>query len=225
MFVALLGERLSSFLIASYGPYVHDKGEGRQCYYLWQYAGSVASADKHRAHTVNEPPAMVDEGQRLCPVGHGGHGGEESGEKDEADNDEPHHEDSLLKCVVAVGHDKSQTADGEDEEHGEKIHQQQVALAGDAVDKPRQQEAHCHHTQAYHPVGDEFGEDKHALADGCDIDLVDGTRLFFTHDIHCGQEATEEDDEDSHQGRYHIYFVVQILVVEIERGKGGIPGG
>ena len=106
---------LSPLPITYHRPKIHDTSKACEGTGLWQEIQEAATTDKHRAHTVDEPPAWVDKGQLLGPVGHGGHGGEQSWQQNETDDDEPQHEQRLLQGVVVVGYDKSQPADGEDE--------------------------------------------------------------------------------------------------------------
>ena len=147
-------------------------------------------------------------------LGHGARGGEKSREQHDAHHKEPHHEHGLLHGVGVVGHDESERREEQRQQHGKHVDEPHGTSRRDAIDEPRQQQAHGDDKQRDEPVRNEFGKDERPLGDGCDIDLFDGASLFFADDVKCGQEARHQHHHNGKKRRNHEEFVVLLLIVE-----------
>ena len=129
------------FLVAGNRPDGHERGKTKQCKKLMGDALQVATTYENGANGIDEIAHRIDVGGGICPRRHGAGWGEESAEQKHADDKEPHDEDSLLHGVAVVGDNEAQAAEEQSQKHGKKIYQQQRALAGNAIDEPREYEA------------------------------------------------------------------------------------
>ena len=176
--------------------------------------GEVTAADEDGAHGIDEVVHGVDVGGQVGPVGHGACGREESAEQEQTYDEEPHHEDGLLHGFAVVGDDESERREEERQEHGEEVDEPQRTLTGDAIDGPRQHEAHGDDEECDDPIGYELGHDERPLGDGCDVHLLDGACLLLAHDVQRRQEAAHQHHDECEEGGNHEHFVVEVLVVE-----------
>lgn len=110
---------------------------------------------------------------------------EESAKQDETHYEKPHYKYRLLHGVVVVGDDETESTKSQCHQHGEQIAKQNVALAGDSVDCPCEDEADGDHYESNQPVGNEFGKDERRSADGRYVDGFDGASLFLANDVQC----------------------------------------
>ena len=177
------------FLVAPYRPHAHDGGYDEEREELVGYAVEAAATDEHGAYAIDEVVHRVDVSGEVCQMGHGAGGGEQSAEQKHAHHEKPHDEDGLLHGVAVVGDDESKAAPKEGQEHGQGEDEPQWALARDAVDEPREHEAHHDDKEGYQPVGYELGEDERPLGYEGDVNLLDGAGLLFAHDVERRQKS------------------------------------
>ena len=207
-----------------HGPGGHDdadEGEGKD---LMGYGREAATAKEDGADGIDEVVHGVDVGGEVGPVGHGADGGEESAEQEEADDEEPHDEDGLLKGLAVVGYKEPEGGEEQGQEHGEQIDQQERPLTGDAVDEPREQEADRDNEKGYDPVWYELGKDEGELGDGGDVNLLDSAGFLLADDVQGWQETAHEHDDNGQQGGYHETLVALFLIVEGKHGTWRKPG-
>ena len=147
------------------------------------------TTDEDGADGINEVVHGVDIGGKIRPLGHGSRRGEKSRQQHDAHHKEPHHEHGLLHGVGVVGHDESERREEQRQQHSKHVDEPHGTSRCDAINEPRQQQAHGDDKQRNEPVRDKFGEDERPLGNGRNVDLFDGTSLLLTNDIECGQEA------------------------------------
>ena len=104
-----------------------------------------------------------------------------------------------MHSVVVVGDDETESTKSQCHQHGEQIAKQNVALTGDSVDCPCEDEADGDHNESNQPVGNEFGKDERRSADGRYVDGFDGARLFLANDVQCRQKAAGEKKQNRHE--------------------------
>ena len=211
-------------LVASYRPDTHDRGYDEKGEELVGNAVETATTDKDRADAIDKIVHRVDVGGEVCQLGHGARGGEQAAEKKHAHHEEPHHEDSLLHGVAVVGDDESETAPEESQQHCQGKDEPQGALAGDAIDEPREDETDYNDKEGYEPIGYELGKDERPLRHWGDVYLLNGAGLLLTHDVEGGQETAHEHHDHGKEGGYHEHLVVEVLVVEEKSGELRLHG-
>ena len=95
----------------------------------------------------------------------------------------------LLHGVGVVGHDESERREEQRQQHSKHVDEPHGTSRCDAINEPRQQQAHGDDKQRDEPVRDEFGEDERPLGNGRNVNLFDGTCLLLTNDVECGQKT------------------------------------
>ena len=123
----------------------------------------TTTADEDSADGIDEIVHGVDVGGEIGPLGHRARGGEKSREQHDAHHKEPHDEHGLLHGVGVVGHDESERREEQRQQHGKYIDEQHRTSWRDAIDEPRQQQAHSDDKQRNEPVRNEFGENERPL--------------------------------------------------------------
>ncbi len=194
-----------------------QEGQGRT---LGDYALEVAAAHKDGADGGDEVVHGIDIGGGVSPCGHGAGGSEESAEKHQTDDEEPHDKDGLLHGIGIVGNDESEGTEKQGKQQGKEIDEEQAALAGDAVKEPGEEQAEGDKQQGDNPIRNELGKDEGVPRNGGDVNLLDGAGFFLAYDVERGQKSAHHHQEDGEKGGYHVSLVAELLVVEIQNGQG-----
>lgn len=212
-------KNLCFFPVAYHCPAYEDYGEANQRNQFGFQRPHVASFEINRAHNLNKISQRIENGDGLRPCGHTAHGRKNAAHQNHNDCKKEHDEHCLLHIGRMIGNNQSETGKNQHKYHGKQINGGDTSHRHKSVYERRQPETDGEHAKTDNPVGNQLCQNEDKFAYRRYVYLFDGAFFLFAHNVERRQKSAQNGEQNHHQRRNNIGFVIEIWVESILRNN------